>query len=389
MPTLFYEIFNKKIKLNPETIMRFKEEIERLYNELLEEKNVDNMKVLRNKLSRTIKDNKKKKVYKKNIVAFKEIKVILKKLEVSIEELEESQEKVELVDVVQKVENRYKTCSQIPEEKRKKYKKTCIKKKKIKYEKELVKLQVELLKLQKYIKENKKKLLIIFEGRDAAGKWGTIKRFTEYINARWARVVALNKPTETERTQWYFQRYVEHLPSGWEMALFDRSWYNRAGVEPVMGFVQEDDYKTFIKDVPNFEKMLVDSGTTIVKFYFSVNKSEQAARFEDRRMNPLKQFKLSPIDQYSQELWEKYTLAEYKNLSKTHSKHAPWTIINSDDKKKARINAIKYVLQQFDYPGKIDKKEIELDPAIVLSWEEKAKALAQEINTKENLFDLQ
>ncbi len=386
MPTLFYEIFNKKIKLNSDTIRRFKEEIERLYNELLEEKNIDNMKVLRNKLEKSLSENKKKKNYQKTKDEFKEIEVIFEKLETSIEELEDSQEKIKLVDVVKKVEDRYKLCKNIPDSKKDQYKSFCIKKSKIKYEKEIIKLQVELLKLQKHIKAKWEKLLIIFEWRDAAWKGGTIKRFREYLNARWARVVALEKPSDVEQTQWYFQRYVKHLPSGWEMAFFDRSWYNRAWVEPVMGFVNEDDYKKFIEDVPLFEKMLVDSGTKIVKFYFSVNKSEQAARFEDRRRNPLKQFKLSPIDQYSQQLWDKYTLAEYKNLSKTHSKHAPWTIINSDDKKKARINALKVVLNKFKYPGKISDKELEIDPKIVLSWEDKAKALEWEIDTKEDLF---
>lgn len=387
MPTLFYEIFNKKIKLNSATIRKFKEEIEKLYNELLEEKSIDNMRVLRNKLETSLRNNKKKKDYSKTKAEFREIKEVLKKLKTSIKELEATQEKVELVDVVKKVEDRYPKCSDISEEKRKKYKRTCIKKKTIKYEKELVKLQVELLKLQKHIKSSGEKLLIIFEGRDAAGKWGTIKRFTEHLNARWARVVALNKPTEEEQTQWYFQRYVKHLPSGGEISMFDRSWYNRGWVEPVMGFVWEDDYNTFMNDVPHFEKMLVESGTKIVKFYFSVNKWEQAARFEDRRINPLKQFKLSPIDQYSQQLWDKYTLAEYKNLSKTHTKHAPWTIVNSDDKKKARINAIKHVLNQFDYPGKISDKELELEKWIVLTGAQKAKALAGEIDTEQNLFE--
>ena len=387
MPTLFYEIFNKKIKLNSQTIMRFKEEIEKLYNELLEEKNIDNMKVLRNKLEKSLKDNKKRKHYKKNKPAFKEIGSILNRLEISIDEIESTHTSTEMINVVKKIDDRYKSCSKIPKNKQNKYKKICIKKSKIAYEKELVKLQVELLKLQRHIKSSGEKLLIIFEGRDAAGKWWTIKRFTEYLNPRWARVVALNKPTDIEQSQWYFQRYVKHLPSGWEMTLFDRSWYNRAWVEPVMGFVQEDDYKTFINDVPHFEKMLSDSWTKIVKFYFSVNKSEQAQRFEERRSNPLKQFKLSPIDQYSQQLWEKYTLAEYKNLSKTHSKHSPWVVVNSDDKKKARINAIKYVLNQFDYPEKISDDELQLDSKIVISWEEKAQALANEIDTKENLFD--
>jgi len=387
MPTLFYEIFNKKIKLNSETIRRFKEEIERLYNELLEDKNVDNMKVLRNKLERSLKDNKKKKNYKKTKKEFQDIEDIFDKIEDTIEELEAGQEKVKLIDVLEEIENNYKKYDSIPEEKKDKYRKVWIKKSKIKYEKEMITLQAELMKLQKYIHWTWKKVLIIFEWRDAAGKWGTIKRFMEHLNPRQAKVVALNKPTEEEQTQWYFQRYVNHLPNGGEMALFDRSWYNRAWVEPVMGFVREKDYLNFIKDVPTFEKMLVDSWTTIIKFYFSVSKAEQARRFEWRKTNPLKQFKLSPIDQYSQQLWDKYTLAEYKNLSQTCSKYAPWTIVNSDDKKSARINAIKHVLNQFDYQNKIDKKFLEVDPEIVLTGSQKAKALAQEIDTKENLFD--
>ncbi len=387
MPTLFYEIFNKKIKLHSKTIIRFKEEIEKLYNELLEEKNIDNMKVLRNKLERSLKDNKKKNKYKKTKKEFWEIEEIFDKIERTIIELEESQEKVELIDVVEEIENDYQKYDSIPKDQIKKYRKTAIKKGKINYEKELITLQVELMKLQKHINESGEKVLIIFEGRDAAGKGGTIKRFMEHLNPRQAKIVALNKPTEEEQTQWYFQRYVKHLPIGWEMAMFDRSWYNRAWVEPVMGFVREGDYKKFISDVPVFEKMLVDSGTTIIKFYFSVTKEEQARRFEGRKTNPLKQFKLSPIDQYSQQLWEQYTLAEYKNLSKTHSTHAPWTIVNSDNKKKARINAIKHVLNQFEYPDKIDKKYLKLDSNIVMTWEEKAKALAWEIDIKQNLFD--
>jgi len=387
MPTLFYEIFNKKIKLNSSTIRRFKEEIEKLYNELLEEKNVDNMKVLRNKLERSLKDNKKKKNYKKTKKQFKDIEEIFDKIEDTIEELEAGQEKVELIDVVKEVEDSYKPYDKISKKKRDNYKKVWIKKSKIDYEKELITLQVELMKLQKYIHSEWKKVLIIFEGRDAAGKGGTIKRFMEHLNPRQAKIVALNKPTEEEQTQWYFQRYVTHLPAGGEMAMFDRSWYNRGWVEPVMGFVREDDYKKFLKDVPVFEKMLVDSGTTIIKFYFSVSKAEQARRFEGRKSNPLKQFKLSPIDQYSQQLWDKYTLAEYKNLSATHSDYAPWTVVNSDDKKLARINAIKHVLNQFDYPNKIDKKLLKEDPKIVISGKEKAKALSWEIDTKENLFD--
>jgi polyphosphate kinase 2 (PPK2 family) len=170
------------------------------------------------------------------------------------------------------------------------------------------------------------------------------------------------------------------------MTFFDRSWYNRGGVEPVMGFVNRDNYNKFLDDVPNFEKMLTDSGMKIIKFYFSVCKSEQAKRFESRVTNPLKQFKLSPIDQFSQQLWEKYTLAEYHNFKNTHSEHAPWTIINSDNKKKARINAIKHVLNQFDYAEKIDSKELEVDDKIVSTGKDKYKALKKEIDVDQDLF---
>ena len=171
------------------------------------------------------------------------------------------------------------------------------------------------------------------------------------------------------------------------MTFFDRSWYNRAGVEPVMGFVSEEKYINFLKDTPLFEKMLVDSWIKIIKFYFSVSKDEQAKRFEGRRYNPLKQFKLSPIDQFSQQLWKKYTLAEYKNFSYTHSKDAPWIVVNSDDKKQARINAIKYVLNQFEYPEKIKDKELKIDKDIVMSGKEKIKILEKEINVKDDLFE--
>ena len=294
---------------------------------------------------------------------------------------------LEMIDVVKKIEKKYKKCDDLSEEKRKKYRQVCKKKATIQYEKELIKLQVELLKLQRHIKDTWEKLLIIFEWRDAAGKWGTIKRFREYLNPRWAEVVALEKPNEQEKTQWYFQRYVKELPSAWEMKFFDRSWYNRAWVEPVMWFVSKKAYEQFLSDVPKFEKMLVDSGVKLVKFYFSVWKTEQAKRFLERQTNPLKQYKLSPIDQYSQQLWEKYTLAEYKNFSATHKKQTPWTLIKSDDKKKARINAIKYVLNQCDYKDKIDPKELKVDSEIVYNWEEKVRRLSEEIDTSKDLFD--
>ncbi|MDD3302673.1 MAG: polyphosphate kinase 2, partial [Candidatus Gracilibacteria bacterium] len=249
-----------------------------------------------------------------------------------------------MIDVVKQVEKKYQHCPSLKEEKLKKYAQVCVKRENIAYEKIIIELQLELLKLQKFIKETGEKVLIIFEGRDAAGKGGTIKRFNEYLNPRGARVVALEKPTEKEKSQWYFQRYIPHLPSAGEMVFFDRSWYNRAGVEPVMGFVRKKDYEQFLDDVPKFEKMLINSGIKLIKFYFSVSKDEQAKRFEERMRNPLKQFKLSPIDQSGQKLWDKYTLAEYKNFESTHTKVSPWVIVKSDNKKKARINAIKYCL---------------------------------------------
>ena len=257
----------------------------------------------------------------------------------------------------------------------------------IEYEKEMIKLQVELMKLQNHIKESGEKLLIIFEWRDAAGKWGTIKRFREYLNPRGAEVVALEKPNEQEKTQWYFQRYTKYLPGAGEIKFFDRSWYNRAWVEPVMWFVTKKAYENFLEEVPDFEKMIVDSDIKLIKFYFSVSKEEQAKRFLERKTNPLKQYKLSPVDQFSQQLWDKYTLAEYHNFTNTHSKHAPWTIIKSDNKKKARINAIKHVLNLFNYKDKIKDSELEIDDEILISGEEKAEKLKKEIDTKQDLFE--
>ncbi len=389
MPSIFYEIFNNIINLDHKTIKNFKDAIKKLFEELEEKKDIDNLKVLRNRLSHLL-DSKTKKSWKKLKKELKPLFDILDEIDDSIEKEEDrkkEEEKVKVIDVVKRVEKKYKVCENISEEKRKEYTQVCAKKETIKYEKELIKLQLELLKLQKHIKNTWEKLLIIFEWRDAAGKWGTIKRFKEYLNPRWAKVVALEKPTDLEKSQWYFQRYVQNLPSGWEIAFFDRSWYNRWGVEPVMWFVTKSDYEQFLEDVPSFEKMLVDSGIKVIKFYFSVSKSEQAKRFESRKTDPLKQFKLSPIDQYSQQLWDRYTLAEYKNFSNTHSKHAPWVMINSDNKKKARINAIKYVLNQFEYPQKIDKKDLEIDDKIVYSWKEKCRRLKEEIDISKDLFE--
>ena len=246
-----------------------------------------------------------------------------------------------------------------------------VKEETLKYEEELQKLQIELLKLQNHVKEKGLKVLLIFEGRDAAGKGGTIKRVTEHLNPRSARVVALNKPSDVEKTQWYFQRYIQHLPSAGEIVLFDRSWYNRAGVEPVLGFCSHEEHREFLHEVPLFEKMLVNAGIMLVKFYFSVSKEEEARRFKERATNPLKQYKLSPIDKYSQTLWEKYTVAEYSMFLASHTEHAPWTVIDSDNKKKARINCIKTILGYVDYPNKLKKKELKVDSKIVSSADDK------------------
>ncbi len=255
-----------------------------------------------------------------------------------------------------------------------------VKREKLEYDAELKKLQIELLKLQNHVKDNQLKVLLIFEGRDAAGKGGTIKRVTEHLNPRTARVVALNKPSDVEKTQWYFQRYVQHLPSAGEIVLFDRSWYNRAGVEPVLGFCTHEEHREFLHEVPQFEKMLVTAGIILLKFYFSVSKDEEANRFKERATNPLKQYKLSPIDKYSQKLWDKYTVAEYSMFLASHTEHAPWTVIDSDNKKRARINCIKTILGHIDYPDKINVKELLVDKDIVSSADDKIEKFDNNIN---------
>ena len=233
------------------------------------------------------------------------------------------------------------------------------------YETLLERYQIELLKLQKFVKEKGLKILILMEGRDAAGKGGTIKRLTEHLNPRGCRIVALEKPSNVEKTQWYFQRYVAHLPSGGEIAIFDRSWYNRAMVEPVMGFCTHAEHKDFLRQVPKFEELLVSAGIILFKFYFSVSKEEQKRRFESRRTDPLKQYKLSPVDARSQELWNQYTLAKYSMLHASNTEFAPWTILDSNDKKIARLNAFRCILSRIDYPEKIDAKELAVDPNLV------------------------
>jgi len=240
----------------------------------------------------------------------------------------------------------------------------------IEYEKELESLQIELLKMQNYIKEQGLKLVILFEGRDAAGKGGSIKRIIEHLNPRGAKIVALEKPSEIEKNQWYFQRYIQHLPSAGEIVLFDRSWYNRGGVEPVMGFCTAEEHTTFLREVPKLEGMLVSSKIILLKFYFSVSKDEQARRFKKRETDPLKQYKLSPVDKLSQQLWDKYTIAKYSMLLSSHTTVAPWTIIRSNNKKVARINVIKQILKSVDYPNKASKSALKSDKNIVVGGED-------------------
>jgi len=220
------------------------------------------------------------------------------------------------------------------------------------YEAQKYKLQVELLKLQSWAKETGQRVVILFEGRDAAGKGGAIRRFNEHLNPRGARVVALEKPTESERGQWYFQRYVQHLPTAGEIVMFDRSWYNRAGVERVMGFCSESQYQQFIHQAPLFERQLVQSGVYLIKFWFSVSRKEQRRRFKERELHPLKQWKLSPIDLASLDKWDDYTKAKEAMFFETDTADAPWTVIKSDCKKRARLNAMRYVLHKLPYTNK-------------------------------------
>jgi polyphosphate kinase 2 len=233
------------------------------------------------------------------------------------------------------------------------------------YERQKYRLQVELLKLQAWVKETGQKVVVLFEGRDAAGKGGTIKRFMEHLNPRGARVVALEKPTEDERGQWYFQRYVRHLPTGGEIVLFDRSWYNRAGVEHVMGFCTQQQYDEFMHEAPGFERSLVRSGIHLVKYWFSVSRDEQRRRFGEREAHPLKQWKLSPIDVASQDKWDDYTKAKEAMFFHTDTSEAPWTVIKSDDKKRARLNALRYLLYSLPYNAKEIAHIGVLDPLLV------------------------
>ena len=232
------------------------------------------------------------------------------------------------------------------------------------YEKILEALQLELIKVQSWLQESGERVVIVFEGRDAAGKGGTISRFRQFLNPRQSRIVALSKPSDTERGQWYFHRYVAHMPTSGEMVLFDRSWYNRAGVEPVMGFCTDDQHRKFLEQAPHFEKMLVDDGIHLFKFWLNVSQEMQIKRFHERRQNPLKAWKLSPIDIKALGKWDDYTKARDEMMVNTHTAHAPWTVIRSNDKRRGRINAIRHFLINLDYTGKDDAVIGEIDPLV-------------------------
>jgi len=236
-----------------------------------------------------------------------------------------------------------------------------------KHEQALKPYQAELIKLQKHLEETNQKMIILFEGRDAAGKGGTIRRVTRYMNEKHYRVVALGKPTEEQKTQWFYQKYIAHFPRGGEMVLFDRSWYNRAMVESVFGFCTQKEYDDFMKGVKGFEKDLTRQGTILIKLYFSVTKDEQARRFERRKTDPLRQWKLSEIDVQAQDRWDDFTDTKYKMLKQTHSHNAPWTVIRSNDKQKARLEALKVILNTVNYAERDDSIDYTLDPEVVIS----------------------
>jgi len=239
----------------------------------------------------------------------------------------------------------------------------------INYEEELRKLQIELVKLQQWVLKNKKRVVVIFEGRDAAGKGGNIRRFSEHLNPRSMRTVALTKPTEIEQGQWYFERYIKELPNPGEIVFFDRSWYNRAVVEPVMGFCTDLQYEKFMSQVPEFEHMIYEDGIKIIKFWFSISKDEQQRRFEARLQNPLKRWKYSPVDQKGQEKWNEYTKYKKTMFSGTHTTYSPWIIVKANDKKSARLESMRYVLSQFDYDYKNDSlTTLYPDPNIVMRY---------------------
>ena len=244
----------------------------------------------------------------------------------------------------------------------------------LEYEKQLVQLQAELVNLQKWVTKHKKRVCVIFEGRDASGKGGSIRRMTEHLNPRSRRVVALTKPTEVEQGQWYFRRYIKEMPNPGELVFFDRSWYNRAVVEPVMGFCTKEQYDKFMIQVPEFEHMLYEDGVIVIKLWFSVSKDEQVKRFESRLASPLKRWKFSPVDQEGQKRWDDYTFYKNQMFGNTHTTFSPWIIIKTNNKKEARLESIRYILSRFDYEGKGDSGvDLLPDPNIVQRYHRSVK----------------
>lgn len=245
--------------------------------------------------------------------------------------------------------------------------------KNMRYEAELLQLQTELVNLQRHVAKNKLRIAVLFEGRDAAGKGGSIKRFKEHLNPRNSKVVALSKPTEVEQGQWYFRRYIKRLPNPGEIVFFDRSWYNRAVVEPVMDFCTKDQYNQFMVQVPEFEHLLYEDGVKVIKFWFSISKEEQKKRFDSRLENPLKRWKFSPVDMRGQELWDDYTHYKEQMFSKTHTNFCPWMIVKTNNKKEARLESMRYLLSQFDYEGKGESKISLLpDPNVIMRYHRSA-----------------
>ncbi len=308
------------------------------------------------------KKEKAKKEKAKKAEKIEEKKENASKAEKKVQEKGEQKEKK-----LKKKLTEHTSFKNLEKKKTKKRQPVWVKKFTLEYEEGLNRLQIELLKWQKHVIANDERVLMLFEGRDAAGKGGTIKRVIEHMNPRGARVVALLKPSDRERTQWYFQRYIQQLPSGGEIVLFDRSWYNRAMVEPTMGFCTDEENKRFLKDTPMLEAMLVKNGIILFKFFFSVSKEEQLRRFDSRETDPLKQYKISPVDREAQERWDDYTIRKFVMLNETNRTITPWTIIRSDNKKKARLNCIKYILSKVEYTDKVSEEELQVDPEIVVS----------------------
>jgi len=310
------------------------------------------------------------------------LKVVENKIDNDKKALEEGRKKEKKL---QKSLSEHTSFKNVNKKKTKKRQAVWVKKFTLEYEKELNQLQIELLKWQKHVIAKEDRVLLLFEGRDAAGKGGTIKRIVEHLNPRGARVVALLKPSDRERTQWYFQRYVQHLPSAGEIVLFDRSWYNRAMVEPTMGFCTDEENKRFLKDVPMLEAMLVKNGILLFKFFFSVSKEEQMRRFKARETSPLKQYKISPVDREAQERWDDYTVRKFQMLNETNRTISPWTIIRSDNKKKARLNCIKHILSKVAYENKISEDRLQTDPEIVVSGIDEIRFMEDHLMTGDEL----